>query len=55
MKLVEINISEEMLQGIDRAISLGYTTSRSEFIRSTVAQKLQELSIIQEMKHKAED
>lgn len=41
-----------MLKGVDRAIELGYSTNRSEFIRSAIGKQLQELSIIQEMKNK---
>lgn len=50
LQLVQIKLSQEMITGIERAIELGYTTSRSEFIRSCISQKLQELSIIEEMK-----
>ena len=50
MKLIQINLTNEMLQGIDRAIELGYTTNRSEFIRSLIGEKLKDLSIITEMK-----
>ena len=52
MKLIQINLTGEMLEGIDRAIELGYTTNRSEFIRSLIGEKLNELSIITEMKTK---
>lgn len=47
-----LNLTNEMLQGIDRAIELGYTTNRSEFIRSLIGEKLKDLSIITEMKSK---
>ena len=52
MKLIQINLTGEMLQGIERAIELGYTTNRSEFIRSLIGEKLNDLSIITEMKNK---
>ncbi len=52
MKLIQINLTGEMLQGIERAIELGYTTNRSEFIRSLIGEKLNDLSIITEMKSK---
>ena len=52
MKLIQINLTGEMLQGIERAIELGYTTNRSEFIRSLIGEKLNDLSIITEMKTK---
>jgi len=52
LKLIQINLSEEMLEGIDRAIELGFSTNRSEFIRSAIGKQLQELSIIQEMKER---
>ena len=43
-------LSKEMLEGIDRAIELGYAMNRSDFIRAAIADKLKELSIIEEMK-----
>jgi len=52
LKLIQLNISAEMLKGIDRAIELGFSTNRSEFIRSAIGKQLQELSIIQEKKEK---
>jgi len=52
MKLIQINLTDEMIRGIDRAIELGYTTNRSEFIRSLIGEKLNDLSIITEMKTK---
>ena len=54
MKLIQINLTEEMVTGIDRAIELGYTTNRSEFIRSLIGEKLNDLGIITEMKQKKE-
>lgn len=50
LTLIQINMSEEMLEGIDRAIELGYATNRSEFIRAAVGGQLQYLSLIAEMK-----
>ncbi len=47
---LNIVISEEMLEGIDRAIELGYSMNRSDFIRAAISEKLKELSIIEEMK-----
>ena len=52
MKLIQLNLTGEMLEGINRAIELGYTTNRSEFIRSLIGEKLNDLSIITEMKQK---
>ena len=46
----DIVLSKEMLEGIDRAIELGYAMNRSDFIRAAIADKLKELSIIEEMK-----
>ena len=50
LKLIQINMSKEMIEGIDRAIELGYATNRSEFIRAAVGKELKDLSIIEEMK-----
>ncbi len=54
MKKRQLNIviSEEMLEGIDRAIELGYSMNRSDFIRTAISEKLKELSIIEEMKRR---
>jgi len=43
-------LSQEMIEGIDRAIELGVATNRTEFIRMAISDKLKELSIIEEMK-----
>ena len=45
-------LSKAMMEGIDRAIELGYAMNRSDFIRAAIGKQLQELSIIQEMKEK---
>ena len=50
LKVIQINMSKEMIDGIDIAIKLGYATNRSEFIRMAVGEKLKDLSIISEMK-----
>lgn len=47
---VNMVISSQMLEGIDRAIELGYAMNRSDFIRSAISEKLKDLSIIEEMK-----
>ena len=52
LQLVQIKLSQEMIEGIDRAIELGFSTNRSEFIRSAIGKQLQELSILQEMKER---
>ena len=49
---INMVISKEMLEGVDRAIELGYAMNRSDFIRAAIADKLKELSIIEEMKKK---
>ena len=46
----DIVLSKEMIEGIDRAVELGYAMNRSDFIRAAIGRQLQELSIIQEMK-----
>ena len=50
LQLVQIKLSQEMLEGIDRAIEIGVATNRTEFIRMAISDKLKELSIIEEMK-----
>ena len=45
-------LSKEMLNGIDRAIELGYSMNRSDFIRAAIGNTLKDLSIITEMKSK---
>ena len=39
-----------MLEGIDRAIEIGAAANRTEFIRNAISLRLQDLSIIEEMK-----
>ena len=50
LKVIQINMSEEMIEAIDIAIRLGYATNRSEFIRMAVGEKLKDISVISEMK-----
>ena len=52
LQLVQIKLSQEMLEGIDRAIEIGVATNRTEFIRMAISDKLKELSIIEEMKRR---
>ena len=49
---LHIVISKETLEGIDRAIELGYSMNRSDFVRSAIGTTLKDLSIITEMKTK---
>lgn len=49
-KQLNIVLSKEMLKGIDRAVELGYSMNRSDFIRTAIGNTLKELSIISEMK-----
>ena len=43
-------LSKEMLNGIDRAVKLGYSMNKSDFIRSSIGEKLKDLSILKEIK-----
>ena len=51
-KQMNIVLSDEMLNGIDRAIELGYSMNRSDFVRAAIGNTLKDLSIITEMKTK---
>ena len=51
-KTLHIVISDEMLEGIDRAVELGYSMNRSNFVRAAIGNTLKDLSIITEMKQK---
>lgn len=45
-----IVLSNRMIEGIDRAIELGYSLNQSDFIRFAISEKLSDLSIIDNMK-----
>ena len=47
---IQLKLSNEMLEGIDRAIEIGAAANRTEFIRNAISLRLQDLSIIEEMK-----
>ena len=49
---LHIVVSKEILEGIDRAVELGYSMNRSDFVRAAIGNTLKELSIITEMKTK---
>ena len=49
---LHVVVSDEMLKGIDRAVELGYSMNRSDFVRSAIGNTLKDLSIITEMKSK---
>ena len=51
-KQMNIVLSKEMLEGIDRAVEIGYSMNKSDFIRAAIGEKLKDLSIITEMKQK---
>ena len=42
-------LSKEMLNGIDRAVKLGYSMNRSDFIRASIGEKLKDLSILKDL------
>jgi len=50
MKTVQMKFSEEMLEAIDIAITIGQAVNRSDFIRRAVADKLAEITVTTEMK-----
>lgn len=49
---LHIVISKETIVCIDRAVELGHSMNRSDFVRTAIANTLQDLSIITEMKTK---
>ena len=51
-KQLNLVLSDEMLECIDRAVELGYSMNKSDFIRASIGEKLNDLSIITEMKAK---
>jgi len=50
MKTVQMKFSEEMLEAIDIAVTIGQAVNRSDFIRRAVADKLAEITVTSEMK-----
>ena len=47
---IPVQFTDEMLEAIDIAISIGAAANRSDFIRAAVAEKLADLSVYSEMK-----
>ena len=47
---VPVQFTDEMLEAIDIAISIGAAANRSDFIRASVSEKLTSLSVYSEMK-----
>ena len=47
---LHIKISKETEEGIERAVELGYSMNKSDFVRAAIGEKLKDLSIITEMK-----
>jgi len=45
-------MSKEMLEALDLAIKMGAAMNRSDFIRAAVSEKLEKLSVLEEMKKK---
>ncbi len=49
---MHIVVSNETLECIDRAVEIGHSMNRSDFVRTAIANTLNDLSIITEMKAK---
>jgi Arc/MetJ-type ribon-helix-helix transcriptional regulator len=47
---IPVQFTDEMLEAIDIAISIGAAANRSDFIRAAVSEKLTSLSVYSEMK-----
>lgn len=47
---VRIRMSKEMIEALDIAVELGVAMNRSDLIRAAVSEKLERLSIYEEMK-----
>ena len=47
---IPVQFTDEMLEAIDIAISIGAAANRSDFIRAAVSGKLANLSVYSEMK-----
>ena len=47
---IPVQFTDEMLEAIDIAISIGAAANRSDFIRAAVSEKLTNLSVYSEMK-----
>lgn len=49
---VRVRMNKEMIEALDIAVKLGVAMNRSDFIRAAVSEKLERLSIYEEMKKK---
>ena len=49
---VRVRMSREMIEALDLAIKMGAAMNRSDFIRAAVSEKLEKLSVLEEMKKK---
>lgn len=47
---VRVRMSKEMIQALDLAVEIGAAMNRSDLIRAAVSEKLERLSIFEEMK-----
>ena len=45
-------MSTEMIEAVDLAVKIGAAMNRSDFIRAAVSEKLEKLSVLEEMKKK---
>jgi len=47
---VRVRMSQEMIQALDLAVKMGAAMNRSDLIRAAVSEKLERLSVFEEMK-----
>lgn len=49
---VRVRMSREMIEALDLAVEIGAAMNRSDLIRAAVSEKLERLSIFEEMKER---
>jgi len=49
---IHTKFTSEMIEAIDIAVEIGQAANRSDFIRRAVTEKLQELTVLKEMKNR---
>jgi len=49
---VRVRMSREMIEALDLAVEIGAAMNRSDLIRAAVSEKLERLSVFEEMKER---
>ena len=47
---VKVRMSKEMIEALDIAVNMGAAMNRSDLVRAAVSEKLERLSVFEEMK-----